>query len=177
MTQPAYWGLLSVLPQGDHLSLNVMKRASDWVLFFALVSGAMTTGGVYLSSYALMELAIFSVLLLVLLKQIKAGKIDLPFTPVLGLVVLFIALQIIPFPPVLVRALSPERWLHLSVISLVGENPWVPLSVNPHATQVAFIKILAYIAAFSLAAYGFDSQRHRGGLVVFLVVLGLSEAV
>ena len=124
-----------------------------------------------------MELAVFIVFLLLLLQQTRKGKIDLPFAPVMGILILLLGLQIIPLPVDMIRSISPHRLENLSILASPSSGSWVPFSIFPHATLVAFIKMLSYLAAFSIAAYLFDSKGRGVGLILMLAGLGLMEAV
>jgi len=154
-----------------------MRKVAFWVLSLVLVGGVLVTGGVHKSSYSLMELAVFTVFLLLLLQQTKRRTIELPFAPVLAILILLLVIQIIPLPAGVIRLISPQRWENLSVLASSADNSWAPLSINPYVTRVAFLKILAYFAAFSLGGYLFDSRKRGTGIVLTLVGLGLLEAL
>ena len=148
-----------------------MRKTAHWVLSLVLVVGTLAAGGVSKPIYSLMELAIFSVFLLLLLQQTRKGRIEMPFPLVLGILVMLLVIQIIPLPAGLVRWISPQLWENLSIQTPTVEHFWLPLSINPHATHLAFFKMLAYLAAFSLGGYLFDSRKRKIGIVLTLVGL------
>ena len=154
-----------------------MRKTAHWVLSLVLVVGTLAAGGVSKPIYSLMELAIFSVFLLLLLQQTRKGRIEMPFPLVLGILVMLLVIQIIPLPAGLVRWISPQLWENLSIQTPTVEHFWLPLSINPHATHLAFFKMLAYLAAFSLGGYLFDSRKRKIGIVLTLVGLGLLQAI
>ena len=154
-----------------------MRKTAHWVLSVVLVVGTLAAGGVSKPVYSLMGLAIFSVFLLLLLQQTRKGRIEMPFPLVLGILVMLVVVQIIPLPAGLVRWISPQLWENLSIQTLTVEHFWLPLSINPHATHLAFFKMLACLAAFSLGGYLFDSRKRRTGIVLTLVGLGLLQTI
>ncbi len=102
-----------------------------------------------------------------------------PAVVVLILILAIPLVQIIPLPRFLLAWVSPmrlalqERLLTPFHLGLGA----VPISVNPHATLLAFSKLVCYVLVFVLA---FQIHRHRSGaslLVRALIGIGLFEAV
>lgn len=153
-----------------------MRGTAQWVLSLTLAAGVVATGGVHKESYSAMELAILGVFTLLLLQQSVKGKIEIPFTPVVVLMIFVVVVQLIPLPENIVQWLSPQRWEHLPLEISESGDSWVSLSTYPHATWVAFVKILAYLAVFMLSAYIFDSRK-RSSLVFVLIFIGLAEGL
>ena len=153
-----------------------MRKAIQCILSFVLIVGVLVTGGVHTASYSLMEVCIFLVFFLVLLQQLMKGKITLPFPPVLAVLIVILVFQLIPLPPTAIQWISPQRWEGISANVLAAGAGWTPMSVYPHATGVAFLKVLSYLAVFVLSAYLFDSQKRSAGLVTLLIGVGLLEA-
>ncbi len=155
-----------------------MKRLLEVLLGAAIVGGAAAFGGVQPLAYSLMEVAVFTAILLVLIQQTRSGelKFPLPLWPVLF--VMLVTVQVIPLPAWLVRVISPKRLLSLPLAAQSGSAPsWITLSIYPHDTEVALLKLLAYLGAFLLAAYLFDSGTRKSLLVRILIGLGCAEAV
>ena len=154
-----------------------MKTVAQWILSLAIVGGALAWGAVHPISYLLVETSILAVFLFLLLQQIRNGKIEIPFVPILGLLVLLVAIQIIPLPETVTGWISPHRLLDVSPDSAPAGESATPISIYPHATKVALLKLLAYLMAFSLAAYLFDSRKRPSILIWALIGLGLFESI
>jgi len=74
-----------------------------------------------------------------------------PVFALLGAWVLLLTLQIIPMPVSMVEAISPESARIHGLVSVLGvAQGAITISIEPHATQIALMKTLAYIAIFFL---------------------------
>ncbi|MGO8736812.1 MAG: O-antigen ligase family protein [Terriglobia bacterium] len=149
----------------------------EWGLLLIITGSVMAFGGVQSPGYTAMEAALFLLTLVVLVRQTIDGKIDLPlplwFLPFLGLVLL----QTIPILLRVVSWLSPNRLLPgLQAALTPGAARWATLSLYPHDTLLGFFKLLAYLAAFVLAAYAFETREGKDVLTRGLIVLGSLEA-
>ncbi len=154
-----------------------MTRKLELILALVFVGSALAFGGVEPIAYSLAEIAIFLAVILLIWDQKRRGRIDLviPIWPVLF--VLWVGLQIVPLPHSLVAAVSPAHRLAAGGMeSLNSGSGWSTLSIYPAATLKSFLKILAYLGAFVLAAQLFDSGRRRSNLVLGLISLGCFEA-
>ena len=154
-----------------------MKRIVEWGLLLIIIGSVLAFGGVQSPAYTAMEVALFLLTLVVLVRQTLEGKIDLPLPlwilPFLGLVLL----QVIPLPVRVVSWLSPNRLFPLLQAKLpLGSAHWAALSVYPHDTLLDFFKLLAYLAAFVLAAYSFEAREGKNVVTPGLIVLGCLEA-
>lgn len=143
-----------------------MKLFVEWCLLVVLVSSILVFGAVQPLVYPLAETSIFLLVLIVLFWQAYQERLDFPLPIALLPFVLLVALQIIPLPPKVISILSPGRILDLAPLGRsAGEAGRIALSVYPHDTKVALVKLLTYCGAFSLAAYSFDWQRRRSIVV------------
>ncbi|QJR15668.1 O-antigen ligase family protein [Usitatibacter palustris] len=101
--------------------------------------------------------------------------------PVFALFALWIALQalhIIPLPREWVASLSPEAArMHALADPLVGMREWLTLSIEPHASRVAFFKTLAYVAIFFLTLALVNRRERVRQLARVLVYAALVHAV
>lgn len=94
-----------------------------------------------------------------------------------------IALQLIPLPPAMLRALSPEaariRASADSVLRLAGQTPssMHPLTLDPSDTALQGLRVLAYVATFLTALLLVRGGRRRLALAVLLVIMSIFEAV
>lgn len=153
-----------------------MNKVLEWLLIAVIVGSTLAFGGVQPLTYSLVEIALFLGLLALLWNQARQGKTELrlPIWPILF--ALLVLLQLIPLPPALIARLSPARFAGPDAGGLVASRSWGTLSIYPHDTWLAWIKFLAYISAFVLAAYVFDSRRRKSILLNALIYLGVFEA-
>jgi putative inorganic carbon (hco3(-)) transporter len=137
-----------------------------------MIGTALAFGGVQPISYSLMEIVLFFVVLLVLFTEGRRGRsgLYLPIWPLLF--ALWAALQFIPLPVSWVIRLSPARALDPNIAAAHSAT----LSINAHDTTVMLMKFLAYLAAFVLAAYFFDSGKRKSTLLAALMALAIFEA-
>ena len=155
-----------------------MNRVLELVLAVAIVGATLAFGGVQPLAYTLMESALFLAVLLLLWKQARQGVIDLPLPLWPVLFALWAVVQLVPLPSFLVGWISPARLLDPILSGLPpGQWVWTTLSIYPHDTVVCVVKFLAYLSAFLLAAYLFDSHKRKSNLVRVLILLGCFEAV
>lgn len=93
------------------------------------------------------------------------------------------ALQLVPLPPALLGALSPESrtiWSGASQIAgLAGAPPreaW-PVSVDPHATRAELLRLIALFATFLTAALLVRNHARRRLLAFVLCAAAMFEAL
>ena len=124
-----------------------------------------------------MEAALFLLVVVVLVRQTSAGRINLPL-PLWILPFLALAfLQVVPLPARVVSWLSPNRLSAAFQPALTsGARRWATLSLYPHDTLLGCLKLLAYLAAFVLAAYAFEAREGKNVLAPGLLVFGALEA-
>jgi O-antigen ligase len=154
-----------------------VKKIVEWGLLLIITGSVLAFGGVQSLAYTAMEVSLFLLTLVVLVRQTIDGKIDLPLPlwilPFLCLVVF----QTIPLPVRVVSWLSPNRLFPgLQAALTLGAAHWATLSLYPHDTLLGFFKLLAYLAAFVLAAYAFEAGEGKNVLTPGLIVLGSLEA-
>jgi O-antigen ligase len=154
-----------------------MNRVLEIILSLTIAGTVIAFGGVQPLAYSLMEVAIFAAFLWLLLEQTKQGRIELrlPLWP--ALFAFLVLLQVVPLPLSWVARISPARHFDSPVASLAPlHHSWTTLSIYPHASLVGFIKVIAYLCAFLLAAHLFDSGTRKSFLVRSLALLGCLEA-
>ena len=155
-----------------------MDKIIEFLLALLIIGAALAFGGVQPITYSLVEVALFLALLMLLLKQTREGRISLPLPLWPVLFGLLIVLQVIPLPSRFIATLSPTRQPGPDPAGLSdGKWIWTTLSISPHDTELALLKFLAYLSAFLLAAYLFDSGKRKNILVRALIILGCFEAV
>ncbi len=153
-----------------------MEKALEIVLALVITGATLAFGGVQRVAYSAVEACLFIAVLMLLLKQTREGRFSLRL-PLWPLVFAFLALvQIIPLPSWLVGSLSPARLLDPSAAARNGKELWTTISIYPNDTALALVKFLAYLCAFVLAAYLFDSRKRKSLIIRTLVFLGTFEA-
>lgn len=134
------------------------EKALYWALLALIVWLPVPLGSNRAWAWALMEVAAFTMLGLWLVLWARNRVVvevplrkSWPVFALLGAWVLLLILQIIPMPVSMVRALSPESARIHGLTSVLGvTKDWITISIEPHATQIALLKTLAYIAIFYL---------------------------
>lgn len=153
-----------------------MNRTLEIILAIVVAGTALAFGGVVPAAYSAMEIVLFASVLALLIHQTWQGQIELHAAIPPVLFALWLGLELVPLPQGWVRWLEPARFQ--GPLPLQGSSSaWVTLSIYPHATILAGIRFLAYLAAFVLAVQVFDSHRRSSILVRSLIGLGLLEAV
>ncbi len=153
-----------------------MNRILEVVLALVLVGTALDFGGVQPLAYTLMEIVLFAALLAAMVQETWHGRLDIPVSICPLLFVAWVGLELIPLPAGLVHALEPARF-RAPIPPGFDEPAWLTLSIDPHATLLAWIKLLAYLAGFIIAARVFDSKTRRSLLVRALIGIGIFEAI
>lgn len=152
-----------------------MNRVLEIVLALVMVGAVLDFGGVQPLAYSLMEIALLAALLALIIHQTWQGRIQLRVSIWPVLFALWVALEMVPLPADLVRTLEPARFQGYQASS--AGSGWLTLSIYPHGTLLLWTRFLAYLAAFVLAAYLFDSRKRRSLVIGTLIGLGLFEAV
>lgn len=153
-----------------------MNRIIEFVLGLAIVGTALAFGGVQEPAYLVAVAVVVVAAFLLFFNQTRKGRIQIPLPVWPALFMLWAVLAVIPLPSWLVEILSPARLAGLGVPALGQASGWATLSVDPHQTALALGKLLAYLLAFVLAAYFFDSWKGKSTLLRILIVLGCFEA-
>ena len=154
-----------------------MNRIIQWGLLLVIAGSTLAFGAVRPPAYSAVEAGLFLLSAIVLIRQTSEGKINLPvplwILPFLGLVLI----QAIPLPGKIVSWLSPNRLFFDVQAGLApAAAHWATLSIYPHDTLFGLVKLLAYLAAFILAAYSFEPREGKSVLAPGLIVLGTFEA-
>jgi len=164
--------------------LDLVGRVLELVLASAMIASALAFGGVQPIAYSLMEIVLFLVLLLALYTGTRPAASSryaesrkgvaggLRVSPWALPFVLWAVIGIIPLPVAWVVRLSPARALDPSLAAAHAAT----LSINAHDTAVMLMKFIAYLSAFVLAAYLFDSGKRKSLLLAALMALGIFEA-
>jgi O-antigen ligase len=154
-----------------------VKRIIQWGLLLIIAGSVLAFGGVQPPAYSAVEAALFLLFALVLIKQTGEGRINLPVPLWIIPFLVLVLIQMIPLPGKIVSWLSPNR-LFFDVQSALhpGAAHWATFSIYPHDTLLGFLKLLACLAGFVLAAYSFEPKEGGSVLAPGLIVLGTFEA-
>lgn len=131
-------------PEKQMLRRNSLVFLALATLFFGILTGGAT------GSWPLAILVVGCLLLLVLTLHGHKGALLRPpgWLPLLMLLG-FVLMQLIPLPPALLALLSPATGERYSEgVWLIKPDLWLPLSVHPKATLVAFLRLSAGAAFF-----------------------------
>jgi O-antigen ligase len=157
--------------------MNSIQKPAEIVLALVIIGEVLAFGGVQPLAYSLMEISIFGLVLFLVINQARAGRIRLalPIWPVLF--ALFVVFQLIPLPRSWISRLDPSRLLAGDLLALEHRHSSLTtISIYPHATVLLLLKFLAYLGAFAVAAFVFNSSSRKSLLVRVLLFLGLFEA-
>lgn len=149
-------------------------------LLAVLAFGACAFGGVQPGAYSLMEVGVLLLLLSSLWSRVhfQPGLLRVLAWP--AVFSLYVVGSVLPLPGGILGKISPEKF-SIASSATVGEGARWPfagaLSVYPHMTKLAILKLLMYVGGFFLAYLVFDYRgRKRPALVTGLLALGVFEA-
>jgi O-antigen ligase len=154
-----------------------VQKPIEITLALVIIGVTLAFGGVQPLAYSLMEIVIFGLVVFLLISQSRSGRIQVPLPVWPVLFGLFIALQLVPLPRPIMSVIDPKRLLPVNMLAIQQRaGAWTPISINPHATALLLLKFMAYLSAFVLATYVFNSASRKSLLVRVLIFLGLFEA-
>jgi len=159
----------------EHASAERSLELGGLLLAVVFTGSVLAFGGVITTAYVLMEAGVLAAAILCFWR----GWPRIPRLAVLVLAVIVGVplLQLVPLPAGLTALVSPNRGAFAAqLLSPFSPPPaYLALSLNPHATQVALSKLIAYALAFLIAQR--LAARGRGSILLrTLVIVGLFEA-
>jgi O-antigen ligase/tetratricopeptide (TPR) repeat protein len=122
-----------------------------------------------------MESLSFVALCLCLIRGIKNNEtlIAVPGILPLILLLLYIVIQLIPFPPGLLKVLSPCAYsIHHNASVLSGETAWMTLSINPGATLAELFRWATYVGFYVLTVQLLKNRDLLRKTVVVIAIFG-----
>lgn len=149
-----------------------------------LVFAPLAYGAVHTWAYFPVMLAVAAMSVALLgagLYEVVAGPETsryLPYPPLwwlpaaLGLLVL---VQVLPWPQVVMRWLSPRAWEIRALGNGLGLAAFLPLSLNPYATLLETMKLWPAVVLFFILIYTVNSRRQILGLVWLILTVALFE--
>jgi O-antigen ligase/Tfp pilus assembly protein PilF len=119
-----------------------------------LIFSPLAFGTVEEWSLAVLEITAVLAFCILLSNQIRNKKAlfhDIPgFTPLM-LFLAYIAFQLIPLPPALVKIISPDTYtLYSETIGVTVPLTWLPLTIHKKATLMEFFRFSSYAAVYIL---------------------------
>jgi O-antigen ligase len=159
----------------QHASAERSLQLGGLLLAVVFTGSVLAFGGVRPTAYVLMEAGVVAAAVLCFWRGWQ--RIPRLAVLVLAVVVGVPLLQLVPLPPGLTAMVSPNRGLFAAqLLSPFSPPPaYLALSLNPHATQVAVLKLIAYALAF-LVGYKLAARGRGSILLRTLVIVGLFEA-
>lgn len=142
-----------------------------------LIFAPLAFGTVELWSICFMEVATLTAASLFFLQRTfyKKHLLTIPgFLPLL-LLLIFIVLQLIPLPPIVIQVISPSTFAAYEPVLSLKESIWIPLSIHPKATIQEFFRILSY-SLFYFLTIQLLSRRNYLKRTLYTVI-GLATAI
>lgn len=149
-----------------------MRALSVALVGLVCCAPALALGGVYEPVALTLAAAILVAAGVVALRR-PPTRDALPFLLPFGVAVGATALQLVPLPPALLEALSPETARTWRVAGFVDARP---LSLSPTATSHELVRALVLAGLFLAAASLAQHRRHARALLWILAALGAFEA-
>jgi O-antigen ligase len=157
--------------------MTSIRKPAEIVLALVIIGEVLALGGVQPIAYSLMEIVIFGLVVFLVFNQSRAGQIQLPLPIWPVLFALFVLFQLIPLPTSWISHLDASRLLASDLVALQHRHsPLTTITIYPHATVLLLLKFLAYLGAFVVGAFVFNSSSRKSLLVRVLIFLGLFEA-
>jgi hypothetical protein len=125
-----------------------MTGTSYRLLIFLLIFSPLAFGTVEEWSLAVLEITAVLAFCILLSNQIRNKK-----ALFLMLFLAYIAFQLIPLPPALVKIISPDTYtLYSETIGVTAPLTWLPLTIHKKATLMEFFRFSSYAAVYILTA-------------------------
>ncbi len=166
---------------------KIIERIIHFGLIFLIVFTPLAFGSVHIWAYTIMELIVFSLLILWAIKQLiyldfKIEKSLFVIYIVFALFLLIIILQTIPLPPNIIKVLSPKTYELYSMVIPGYKNTTTydflrSISIYPYATKVYIVKIISYIGIFLLVTHEIKGKKKIEMLLITLILAGFFEAL
>lgn len=167
---------------------DISKGIIDAGLILIILFSPLAFGSVHIWAYTLLELIVFSLLILWAARQVLfphnmedvGGTKELAPVYVSLIIFLgFVLLQIIPFPPQVVRFFSPRAFelYNLAIPGYEKGTLWRGLSIYPHASTIALIKYVTYAGVFFLITQDIRERKRINRLIIALICAGSFEAI
>lgn len=163
----------------------IVQQLAHWVaggvLALALVGATLAFGGVMAWTWAAMAVAVILAAAALIAGGWQAGVLEWERGPALlcaGIVAAVVALQQVPLPHGVVRAVSPrtEQVFALALPDFAAGERWLPLAYDRAGALEAALKGFTYLLAFLVARRVGRVPAQARALVLLLLGLGCFEA-
>lgn len=131
----------------------MLIKLSKFCFFFLFIFTPLAFGTTEPWSYAIMEITAGLAAVFFFLHILKNNEsvYQVPGLIPLLLFLLFILLQIVPLPPMVIKWLSPHAFdIHQTIWSLTDTEYGMTLSINPKATVLQFFRYSTYVLYYIL---------------------------
>jgi O-antigen ligase len=125
------------------------ERLLAWGAGLVAVGAALAVGGVHPPTQIVISAAVLALAAVVVGQRRRRGLRSLPFATPLALMTVLPALQLVPLPAPLVRAIAPAVY---AVREEVSGASWMPLTFDIPATTLEVMKALATLGMFLVVA-------------------------
>jgi O-antigen ligase len=167
---------------------KTIDRIMDAGLLFLIVFTPLAFGSVHVWAYSLMELTVFSLLIVWALKTwlFEDFRIEKALIPVYVSFILFLAvvsLQIVPLSPDMLGSISPKtREIYGAAIPGYETPPeggelMRSLSIYTYKTKAGLVRSVAYMGFFFLITHEVRGRKRIGMLITALLLVGFFEAL
>ncbi len=130
---------------------RISQSIPFFLFIFILVFAPLAFASVELWSLSVVEVTI-CVLAFLLFWYQKKGQVEfvvVPGTLPLGLLLLWMFLQLVPLPPSFLQYVSPGSCeAYRPVVEAMGSSRWLPVTVNQKATLFEIIRIASYFLLY-----------------------------
>jgi O-antigen ligase len=157
--------------------------ALEVVIALVLVAAPLGLGGNRVWSWAPLELLVAAGLVIGLIRCAVLGRVAVAGAGLAGAaavaLVAYIALQMIPLPPAVVAALAPgSAHAQTAAAQVLGAAApaWMTISVDPFATRVELLKLLACAGLFVMVLMAVETRAQAVRLIVVLLLVGVFQA-
>jgi len=141
---------------------------SKKLFFFVIIFSPLAFGTVEPWSYAVMEISVCSAFFFYYLYIYRSDTklYNVPGIIPLGLFLLFILIQIMPLPPMIVKILSPASY------AIQDNNRLMTLSIHPRATLLEFFRYLTYVIFYVFAVQILTDKKVLKKSIFIITIFG-----
>jgi len=152
-----------------------------------LIFSVLFFGSVEIWSSALIEVCVFTLIIIWLVIRAKTGhplhadktvisrKERYMFIALFGLLA-YIIIQMLPFPSTILKYIAPKSFELYSFYS-VDKNPGMYISLYAYKTQIEFLRVVTYSLFFTLLAFSIKDMHTLGWLLKILSYFGFGLAI
>ncbi|MGA1868100.1 MAG: O-antigen ligase family protein [bacterium] len=167
---------------------TIVQALIDAGLILIIAFAPCAFGSVHIWAYTLIELIVFSLLMLWIVYHLIFPKKSLikkdqkELIPVYAALVLFIVtvcVQIIPLPPIILRFLSPKAY-EIYCHAIPGYEKTAlsrSLSIYPYASKISLAKFISYAGIFFLITHEIREHTRIKRIIGVLMLIGFFEAL